>query len=109
MSNLIDQNPVILDTGASTQIISSYMFITKIMWVDYNNDIADGDQVVLKDMAGKTVWEARVTGTGAGVPLSPGAESSFVPPLPVKGMIATTVTHGKVYIYLTNTTIPLSA
>ena len=110
MSNLIDQNPLILDTGASTAIISSYLNITKIRWVDYNNDIADGDQAVLKDAAGKVIWEARVTAPAAAVPVVAGAESDFAPALTVKGLIASTITHGKVYVYCDrSTTIPATA
>lgn len=110
MSNLINQNPLILDTGAATIIVSSYLEITNIRWVDYNNDIADGDQVVLKNDAGEVIWESRVTATGAGVPLNVMDGIDFASPFIVKGLIATTVTHGKVYIYCTKSTrIPCTA
>ena len=110
MANLIDQNPLILDTAAATVALSSYLEITNIRWVDYNNDIADGDAVVLKDAAGLVVWESRVTATGAGVPLDVKDGIDFATPFIMKGLIASTLTHGKVYIYCTRSTrIPATA
>jgi hypothetical protein len=115
MSNAIDQNPFILDTGGSSAVVSSMVAITNIRWVDYNNDIADGDQVVLKDVAGKVIFEARITGTGAGVPIGGGGPVDFIDfivPFKAKGLILTTLTHGKLYVYCTqdgSTAIPASA
>jgi len=111
MSNLIDQNPLIFDTAAATVAVSSYLTITNIRWVDYNNDIADGDQAVVKDSAGKVIWEARITATGTGVPTYPQDYTDFVPSFQVKGLIISTLTHGKIYVYCDQkaTVIPASA
>ena len=79
--------------------------------MDYNNDIADGDAAIIQDAAANTVWEDRITATGAGVPLRPFAESSFNPPHRMQGLLAPTLTHGKVYIYLdqARTSVPVKA
>ena len=99
MANDLTCNPLVIDTAAATAILSGYLDITNIRWVDYNNDIADGDQAVVNNAASKTIWETRCTATGAGVPLDVKDETAFPFGLQVKGLIVPTLTHGKVYIY----------
>ena len=111
MANSLNQNPLVLDTAAATAVLSGPLNVTKIRWVDYNNDIADGDQAVVQDAAGVAVWEARCTTVGAGTTTPPGGESDFAPGFRVKGLLVPTLTHGKLYIYLdqSRTSVPVAS
>ena len=111
MSNVLTGNPLVLDTAAAAAVLSGPLNITKIRWVDYNNDIADGDQAVVQDAAANSVWEARCTTVGAGTTTPPGAESNFVPAFRTSGLLVPTLTHGKIYIYLdqSRTAVPVKA
>lgn len=108
MANDLTLNPLVFDTAAATVAVTSLIHISKIRWVDYNNDIADADQVIVQDKNGKPVWEARCTTVGAGTTTPPGAETDFSAlPLKVNGLIVTTLTHGKLYIYLDASRSPI--
>ena len=101
MANDLTCNPLVIDTAAATAILSGGLLITNIRWVDSGNDIADGDQAILHNAASKVIWEARCTTVGAGTTTPPAAETSFAVPLHVMGLIAPTLTHGKLYVYFT--------
>jgi hypothetical protein len=99
MANDITCNPLIIDTAAATAIVSNVIHITNIRLVDSGNDIADGDQAILTNLAGKTVWEHRVTTPGMVGDL----QTPFSPSFKVAGLICPTLTHGKVYVYYDTT------
>lgn len=102
MSNALTWNPLVVDTAsATTPIVTGVVYVTKFRWVDYNNDIADGDQCIVQDKNGKPVWEDRNTTVGAGTTTEPRSETDFgSQPLRCNGLLVTTLTHGKLYIYL---------
>lgn len=108
MANAVDQNPLILDTGAATVIVTSTFKITKIIWDNPGGDVVASDKVVLKDKNGKIFYERTIhdvgTGADAFVELP---ESDFCPPFVANGLIATTISHGKVYVYFTDQASPL--
>lgn len=56
-----------------------------------SNTASAGDSVIVKDGAGKTIWETRATGAQY-------VEESRVP-LEATGIAVTTLTSGKLYIY----------
>lgn len=95
MANDITCNPIIIDTAATTEIVTNLIHVTHIRLVDSGNDIADADQAILQNSAGKVVWEHRVTAPGMVADM----QTAFVPSLAVRGLICPTLTHGKVYVY----------
>jgi hypothetical protein len=98
MANIVDQNPLILDTAAATNVVTGDLAITKIRWV-FGNPPADGDSVVLKDAAGKTIYTDTVQDVGTAAVQVVSADCNFIPPLEKKGLAITTLTDGVVYIY----------
>lgn len=96
MANDITCNPIVIDTPAATTIVSNMIHVTCIRLVDSANDIADGDQAIVNNVAGKTIWEHRTTTPGM---IGGDMQTQFVPSLPVAGLVCPTLTHGKVYVY----------
>lgn len=101
MANDLTSNPLVVDTAAATAVISSYINITKIRWYDSGADIAEGDQAIVQNAAGKAVWAHRMGGVGTVADLVPPVSDDFNPPLPQKGLIVPTLTHGTLHIYWT--------
>lgn len=95
MANDISCNPLVLDTAAATVVVSNVFKIQSIVWVDSGNDMADGDQAILQNKAGKVIWERRLTTPG----MIGDLQQTFPEPFPVNGLIVPTLTHGKVYVY----------
>ena len=101
MANDLTSNPLVVDTAAAAAVITSYINITKIRWVDTGADIAEGGQAIVNNEAGKRIWEHRVGGIGTVADLVPNIESDFIPWLSQKGLTVPTLSAGTLHIYWT--------
>ena len=96
MANDLTCNPLVIDTAAATAIIDNVFQIKTIKWT-VDNGGADNDTVVLKNKAGKVIYEEILNIVTSGSVQAP--PISFSPPLTVNGLIAETLSGGTVYIY----------
>lgn len=91
-SNDITGNPLVLDTGATTVISTNQFRIHTAIW-DCALSCAAADVILLKNAAGAVVLAMTATA----------ANQTFVVPfsssLMINGLILTTITHGKLYLY----------
>lgn len=96
MANDITTNPLVLDTAAATAIVSNLIKITALKWT-VDNAGADNDTCVLSDKNGKVVYEEILNVATNGTLQAP--PMNFAPPLKVNGLIMTTLSGGKLYVY----------
>src|SRR4051812_38032196 len=108
MSNVVNSNPLILDTaGAGAIPVGLPINVYKIVWE--GSTIAIGDQVVIQTLAGTTLFE--MTASTFDVPASSTRQkivhdfcsSKLFPATSgsAGGWALTTLTHGTLYIYYT--------
>lgn len=97
MANAITGNPIILDTAASTVVVSTPFLVSAIKWT-VDAGATDNDTVVLQDKKGIVKYEEILTVVTSGSTQAP--PINFVPPLLFDGLICPTLSGGKVYIYL---------
>jgi len=96
MANDLTNNPLVLDTAAATAIVSNLIHITALKWtVDAGG--ADNDTCVLSDKNGKVLYEEILNVATNGTLQAP--PINFVPPLKANGLIMTTLSGGKLYVY----------
>lgn len=103
MANDITQNPIILDSAGSSVVTSSFLRVVAVVWNSGASGVA-GDQCLLKDKSGKVKVDLALN-------IAKGSEYLVFPdnhPLLMHGIIATTITHGTVYVY-TQQAAPFSA
>ena len=99
MSNVVNQNPLIVDTAAATVIITEAFRLKKLLWVNSGGDIAPGDQVVAKHKDGTIFFDFIMHDIGtANNVITPVVDINFDGFL-VNGLIVSTLTHGKLYVY----------
>jgi hypothetical protein len=99
MANVINQNPLIIDTASATPFITGRIAIEKFRWI-IDSGSAGGDAVVVKDGVGKTVWEAVLADVGASADVVLPEDSNFITPFVTMGLAVTTLAAGtKLYIY----------
>lgn len=94
MSNNITQHPIIIDTGATSVVTSSFLRVIAVVWNSGASGVA-GDQLLLKDKNG-------IVKVDIALNIAKGSEYLVFPsddPLLMDGLIATTITHGTAYIY----------
>jgi hypothetical protein len=108
MSNVINSNPLILDTASASAIaLGQPINVYKIVWE--GSTIAVGDQVVIQTITGTTLFE--MTASTFDVPTGSTRQkivhdfcTSKVFPATsgsAGGWALTTLTHGTLYIYYT--------
>jgi hypothetical protein len=93
MANVLTSQPMKLDTGGATVLLTDPIYPAKVRWV--SKAATAGDEVLLKDAAGNVKWHS-VAGGSNYVEEShflPDQEHSWV------GLTATTIGSGTVYIY----------
>jgi hypothetical protein len=96
MSNDVSQNPLVIDTGGASDILSASQRADVVgFWWD-NGAAVTADTCVVTDTAGKFIWSQTITTSLA---TGPGG-LSLPRPLKVKGIKVTTLSRGKLYIYL---------
>ena len=96
MANDLTNNPLVLDSAAATVIVSNLIKITALKWtVDAGG--TDNDTCVLSDKNGKVVYEEILNVATSGLLQAP--PINFNPPLKVNGLIMTTLSGGKLYVY----------
>jgi hypothetical protein len=100
MSNDVSSNPLIIDTAATTTVISNKFHVTAIKWT-VDNGGADNDTVVLQDQHGKVKYEEILNIVTSGPVQAP--PINFNPALLFDGLICPTLSGGKVYIYFDST------
>lgn len=91
MSNVITGDPLILDTAATTVVVSNLIHVTKVLWA--GSDIAAADTAILQDKLGIVKVELGAVGADEH------RQADFNPPLPCNGLIMATLGHGKLYVY----------
>ena len=96
MANNITTNPLVLDSAAATAIVSNLIQI-KTLKGTVDNGGADNDTCVLSDKNGKVVYEEILNLVTSGNLQAP--PITFNPPLKVDGLIMTTLSGGKLYVY----------
>ena len=94
MANAITGNPIILDTAAATNIVSTQFLVQAILW-DPGTSGANADVCTVTDKNGVVKYNATLL-TGNLIP----APITFIVPIVFDGLRVTALTHGKVYIYL---------
>ena len=101
MANVIDQNPLILDTAADDIFpVTTTLTITKIRWVGVP---AGGATMQLEDGREKIIWKSTITEvTAVGEVVD--VESNFNPPLVVGGLSLGTDGGGELFVYYDGST-----
>lgn len=100
MANFLNSNPIRIDntTGGSW---TGTKFVTLIQWVDLNEDIADGDMLLMTingvPVEAEIQVEATLHVTGGAVIWSIGP---FPNAVPMKDVVVTTLDSGVVYFWL---------
>lgn len=89
MANSASEFINVIDTASATLVRTDVVHIASVRWV--SNGASAGDQVIIKDGVGATIWETRATGNNY-------VEESKVP-LRATGFAVTTLTSGTVYLY----------
>ena len=97
MANQLTGNPLVFDSAGTK---SGFLMVRQIQWIDDNQDIADGDSLVLTmngvtltfvvqlaaapDMDSVVVWQV----------------GPFNPPVKIQDFTVTTLAHGAVHCWL---------
>ena len=102
MANELTSNPLIIDTGAATVLVTSFLKVQKFRWIPS----AAAQAVVVKDKNGVVRWAGNTIAAATEVGQNP--DSNFTPPLKMDGLIVSTLTSGSVlHIYLDDVSIPV--
>jgi hypothetical protein len=78
--------------AAAADAVTQLCWITHVKW--FGDAIADGDELKLTDTAGHIVYHTYATADDTGV------DVHFANPIPARGVIAATMTHGAVDVYV---------
>ena len=95
MANAITGNPIVIDTAASTVIVSTQFRVQAIFWD--NTAPANADVLTIKDKLGVVKWNQTIA-TGNLAPIF----AQFPDGVLFDGLIVSAMTRGKVYIYTVN-------
>lgn len=96
MANDISSNPLVLDTAATSVVVSNLIRIKALKWtVDAGG--TDNDTCVLTDKNGKVVYEEILNVATSGTLQAP--PMNLIPPLNVNGLVMLTLSGGKLYVY----------
>ena len=96
MANIVNTNPLVLDTAAATAIITNQIRITALKWT-VDNAGADNDTCVLTDKNGNVIYEEILNVATNGTLQAP--PMNFNPALITSGLIMLTLSGGKLYVY----------
>ena len=98
MANLVNQNPLILDTASTTAVLITAAFkITKIRW---SEPTTVDHTAILKDKNGVEVWKGSLLDIATAINtliLIP--DSDFNPPFLIDGLIMHTLASGRLFVY----------
>ena len=93
MSNLLTKNPIILDTTDATSAITGRVKILAIVW-DSGASGAAADICLIKNSStGDAVFSATLNANNQTI-------CAYLGGVEIYGIYLTTLTHGKVYIYI---------
>lgn len=98
-SNVTTGNPWIIDTAASTTIVTKNIKIKMIVWD--GSSAAAADTITIKDAGGIVKFQAVM----AAVTLGPMQWTFPDPGLISQGLIVSALTHGTLYIYVSNDSV----
>ena len=94
MANILNTNPIVIDTVGATSLIAKRRKIERIIWDDVAGGIAKGDIALVHDAAGgMVIWQCTASADDVHVNDSLGG-------IWFDGIYVTTLAHGKLYIYL---------
>ena len=101
MGNQTGSNPIVVDTGAATNLIVGPQTIRLIQWIDDNADIADGDDLVIKINGVTLTTKIQLQADDSvGLGLAMWTIGPFNPGISAKSVQVTTIDHGTVHIWL---------
>lgn len=88
MANDLTQNPFVVDTAATTLLISNPVYMKTVRWVSESSSA--GDNVVIKDLESNVYLECTALGANT--------DKSYLIERWVSGARVTTLDSGKVYL-----------
>jgi hypothetical protein len=89
MANVLDQNPLILDT-TGTLVITGPIAITKIRWI-VDAGVAENDEAILKDANGDVIFRSKTVEAGTAANQLFPEDVNFIPPLRKTGLTVDTL------------------
>jgi len=101
MGNLLQQNPIIVDTVSATPLLTHPLRVTKIRW-DAVGHATDDHVASIQDRRSVQKWKETLTSLGTIGELVASVESDFSPPLFLDGLIVDVLGGGVLYIYVDN-------
>lgn len=99
MPNVLNTNPMVIDTAAASAVVTRMVAIMGFHWVP-SDAVAAGDEVVVTDKDGNVIYHNNVGDNGTAADSHRAAAVMFPRPLTAHGLIIPTLDDGTLYIYL---------
>lgn len=95
MGNVLNKQPIVIDTAGATVLFTDTLFIRRIEWV---NGTTVGHTAIVRDQNGNTFWEASLP--VALQPVAADFSDKRDTARRIDGLVVPTLASGKLYIYL---------